>query len=187
MKITSAHAEVILEEDQKERAKKVLRLALTSVHWALFLLLIIIPIIALIMHFSVRHIFTMENETVIYPQALSYENFRKALSEAQNANEIRALVDYRRLHIEGKNTKDKIEPMEDQIIFEDYGLREVLPDCFATINSSCIRSMDPPKIFPSGLLVFEFITPFLYILYFLLCVANYILIGKIRFFPWDAR
>ena len=158
----------ILDADQKERAMTVLYFGFKFLHWSLFSILFVVPLVVLPTHLN-RH-------SISYNEIKTYEEFRTALSEARTAGEIRRLVHELRLRDNGADYKKEKMVIGGQIELEDFGFVETVRDWFSLLSFSANYSNRP--------IIFSVLAPSFYFVYFLICITNYILWGRIGFLPW---
>lgn len=158
----------VLGADQKERAMTVLYFGLKFLHWSLFSILFVVPLVILPIH--------LHRDFFSHNEIKTYEEFRNALSEARTAGEIRRVVHELRLRDGGAVYKKEREVMEGQIEFENFGFIDAGIGYLSSLVLSLNHSNKP--------IIFPILAPSSYFLYFLICVVNYILWGKIGFLPW---
>ena len=158
----------ILDTDQKKRATTVLYSGLKFLHWNLFSVLFVVPLLILPIHLH-EYFFS-------HQEIKTYEEFRTALSEARTAREIRKLVHEIRLRSGGSDHKKERGVIEDRIEFDSFGFMDTVRDYFTSLDEYGRYSNRP--------IIFSLLTPSIYFVYFLICIANYVLWGRIGFFPW---
>ena len=158
----------ILDRDQKERAMTVLYFGFKFLHWSLFSILFVAPLVVLPTHLN-RH-------SISYNEIKTYEEFRTALTEAKTAGEIRRLVHELRLRDNGPDYKKEKMVIEGLIELESFGLMDTVRDIFSSVGEY--------RRYSNGPIIFTLLTPVSYFMYFLICIVNFILWGKVGFLPW---
>ena len=153
MTTSSELSTCILDADQKERAADVLYFGLKFLHWNLFSILFVVPLLILPMH--LHEYFFSHNEIK------TYEEFRTALSEARTTGEIRRLVHELRLRDNGPDYKKEKMVIEGQIELEDFGFIETVRDWLSLLSFSANYSNRP--------IIFSTLAPSFYFVYFLIC------------------